>query len=565
MADPKRVDAGGSGVANLTSLLDLLGGQKGTTTTTSDTSSLKDLLGNLQGTNYDQVLQSIFSQAGGKIPGLTAGLSNAVGARTGGNSAVGVQLGKLLQDTVLKGAAQTAQLQQGNQQLQAQVGSAIANGNKTTNTTQGTNTGKAAKSLAVLQLGSKLLGSDTGKQLLAKGKGLFGDLLGNSGGAGADVSSAPSLGFDAGTAFAPNNFSDVGTTFDAAGGIGSGLFDTGNLFSDVGGQAGADAGGAIVDAGSSAGDVAGDINWDSLDLGFADGGLVGRDKPTPINYPSSKTLLPTPEGGTPNGYADGGIVRSGGGRRSSAPTFETPNPTTSSAVQSPTATLNPSRNPRGDLVLPGLDLESGPGIGPSAASEAAGSGTAQSVAVGNAVGQAVANAVMSSVVGPVATIGFNSAAPAIGMAPNQSALSQAISAIANALGIGSSGVNPDGTSDTSPTATGTSSVADAANADSDAGTGDSGTSGVGGDSGGSNGSTSAGGVGGPGDADSGGTGYKSGGEINGKGSGTSDSNVVRVSNGEYIIPADVVNQLGVRFFDELKNHFHTASDVQNAK
>ncbi len=47
--------------------------------------------------------------------------------------------------------------------------------------------------------------------------------------------------------------------------------------------------------------------------------------------------------------------------------------------------------------------------------------------------------------------------------------------------------------------------------------------------------------------------YSRGGLVHGAGSGTSDSNVARVSAGEYIIPADVVSRLGVPFFNALRS------------
>lgn len=46
-------------------------------------------------------------------------------------------------------------------------------------------------------------------------------------------------------------------------------------------------------------------------------------------------------------------------------------------------------------------------------------------------------------------------------------------------------------------------------------------------------------------------GFATGGYIRGPGTGTSDSIMARLSNGEYVIPANVVRQLGVGFFDQL--------------
>jgi hypothetical protein len=46
-------------------------------------------------------------------------------------------------------------------------------------------------------------------------------------------------------------------------------------------------------------------------------------------------------------------------------------------------------------------------------------------------------------------------------------------------------------------------------------------------------------------------GYAEGGEVQGPGTGTSDSVPIAASAGEYVIPADVVSYLGTAFFDRL--------------
>lgn len=58
------------------------------------------------------------------------------------------------------------------------------------------------------------------------------------------------------------------------------------------------------------------------------------------------------------------------------------------------------------------------------------------------------------------------------------------------------------------------------------------------------------------------TGFKEGGEVDGPGTGTSDSIVARLSDGEYVVPADVVEMLGVEFFDGLRDAFHTPVSMQ---
>lgn len=146
-------------MAGIAALLQSLGGQRATSSTNAgDTAALQSVLQQLQGTNYEQLLQSIFAQAGGQIPGLQAAYGNAIGARSGGNTAVQAALQKLLQQTTLLGQQQIAQQQAQNLQTQTQAAQGIAQATRgtTTKQTSGTNLGQAAQMIAGLQLFSKL-------------------------------------------------------------------------------------------------------------------------------------------------------------------------------------------------------------------------------------------------------------------------------------------------------------------------------------------------------------------------------------------------------------------------
>lgn len=118
-------------------------GGGGTSTTTGysspgDTAALQALLGELGGANYQQVLESIFAQAGGKIPGFMAALQNSVGARSGSNSAVAGMLQRLLAETALQGQAQIADLGLRNANIRAQIGANIAQATRGTHQSQTT-------------------------------------------------------------------------------------------------------------------------------------------------------------------------------------------------------------------------------------------------------------------------------------------------------------------------------------------------------------------------------------------------------------------------------------------
>lgn len=56
-----------------------------------------------------------------------------------------------------------------------------------------------------------------------------------------------------------------------------------------------------------------------------------------------------------------------------------------------------------------------------------------------------------------------------------------------------------------------------------------------------------------------------GGIVSGPGTGISDSIPAKLSDGEYVIPADVVKAKGIKFFDELLDKHHTPAAVQAAR
>jgi hypothetical protein len=125
-------------VTQADALLKLLGGTK-TTTSPGDTGALQKTFADLQGTDYEAMLKAIFQQAGGQIPGLQQALGNAIGARSGGNSAVQAALQKLLAQTSTGAMDQVAKLQAQNFATQVQAGNSIAQATQGTTKKEGTN------------------------------------------------------------------------------------------------------------------------------------------------------------------------------------------------------------------------------------------------------------------------------------------------------------------------------------------------------------------------------------------------------------------------------------------
>lgn len=179
-------------LAGIMSLLQSLGGTQTTQTTNpGDTAALQNVLGQLRGADYSAMLQSIFQQAGGQIPGLQQALGNAIGARSGSNSAVQAALSKLLQQTTVAAQDQMAKQQLANQQAQIQAGQGIASATRGTQTTQNQGTNikagatNLAKGTALLQLLSSAAKA-TGSGNIQEALGKLGTSLG--------LSSAPAAG-----------------------------------------------------------------------------------------------------------------------------------------------------------------------------------------------------------------------------------------------------------------------------------------------------------------------------------------------------------------------------------
>lgn len=169
---------------NIAQLLKLFGGEKRTEAASADTGPLRAILSSLQGDQTAQqtaLLESIFQQAGAKIPGLQSQLVNATGTRTANNGGLAAMLQSLMQQTTLQAQQQIAAQNQRNQELQIQAASRLADSTRSATTKSGIDIKSGAGQLAA---GTALL------QLLASGKKLFEDKTAKSG-AAAGVASSP--------------------------------------------------------------------------------------------------------------------------------------------------------------------------------------------------------------------------------------------------------------------------------------------------------------------------------------------------------------------------------------
>ena len=611
-------------LAGVAALLQTLGGQRQTTTTSpGDISALQQVFA--QGQNFDPnaLLQTIFQQAGGQIPGFQRAFGNAVGARSGGNSAVSAALQKLLMETSLAGqekvAAQTLQ----NQQNQGQVAGSIANATKGTTSSQktGTDMGQALKLLMMMQLAGKTGVTDKLGSIFGVGGASGG---GTTGTASAPAATAPAATQSAAPAAISSPVSGglpVGTALGAAGDIfsqpGMGSMDWTNgatladgfasfsdMFADqannLATMEGIDPMDALMGVTDGFGTITGGGSNFIDDLlsgigsifGFADGGLVGRDGQSTTDEEKIEDSVQRrfDPGNTNNQvldlirelmpqFADGGIVT--GPSRGNRPvnTLQSANPITTGAVNSPMVqqpATRPQQQPGGNTNIgsgtTGINLSNvindGASVGaPGTPGGNAGisQGMASAIGLGlGLLGMGPMGGVVAGMLSPNATPGSvlgNQLGAVLGLPVNA-----VTNAVTNTLAPTTDGQTGGGYNSTAGISAGEPGVANDFGAISSGVTGPGAVEGIdlgqlGFDLGDALGASDAaagdnGAVGDAAAAGIGGGGMKNGGEVKGPGSGTSDSIIARLSDGEYVIPADVVDTIGVDFFDALRAAIH---------
>ena len=154
-------------LGQLQALLGLMGGG-GTTTTTSatNTAPLQGVLSQLQGVDYNALLQGIFQQAAGQIPGLQSAYGRAVGARSSGNAPMQAALQELLKATTLEGQKQIATQQNQNLATQATAASNLIGKQQTT--AQNSQLGQLAGILGLAQAAKQLGGYKSIQDMFAE-------------------------------------------------------------------------------------------------------------------------------------------------------------------------------------------------------------------------------------------------------------------------------------------------------------------------------------------------------------------------------------------------------------
>lgn len=310
MAGEKTVPTGDGGMGVLQLLNSIVGSDTKTKSTANiaPLQSVMDQIAASQGTMGQQLLESIFSQAAGAVPGIMGNTFNASGSRAPSTQMAGT-LQKLMADTVRQAQAQFVQQQQQAQNMQLQAASQIANATRGQTTSQKSRASdtlaKAGKVLAANNMIQKL----TGKNLINSGANALKGLLTPSTPSLAATSynplstsfSAPLFGGSSMTSFgSPDVLSMFGITSPMSGETGS-LPDLGGVTAGTETplySTGSDVSGSLS-ALPSAADIASIMGGEiaPTDLGSYDFSGVQMQGFQPTAQPDAAGLSSSPSGG----------------------------------------------------------------------------------------------------------------------------------------------------------------------------------------------------------------------------------------------------------------------------
>lgn len=528
--------------SQLPALISTLMGEKQTTGSSSTTKGNTDALQQVfqramtqSGAGVpemQQLILSIFQEGAAKVPELAQAYASSVGARTSNNSGLMLALQDLNRKMSTDAAMAITNNQQKNLAIANDSAAQIANADKTVTNNQSTAKGAKTNPLIPILAGWGL------NKAGAKG-GILDKLFKSDKDATnvTDVTSTPisspitSNNVDMDSAANFNNSATIAPIVDGGTDFNIADFGPDPMSVDFGPEANADFG--IGDFDPLAAVDATDFDFDfsgfeeafgDFDLGFANGGVVGA-----IGKVNKQ----------PKGYANGGIVRN---KTYMGDTAQRPQP--ASMAENVAAQVAPPKatNSTTTKVRPRRpDPETPDNVG--------GIGITNADNTGGVVGTpAQNNAIALGLVSTMASLATGIPVAVINAAIGGKSLTSAAIGNLSSIGTGTtSGTTaPDGrgvvsVSDISAITQDDAPPVDASVDSVDGGVSGGGIGGVGGGTG-----PASSGVG-----DAVGPSYANGGHVKGPGTGTSDSIDAKLSDGEYVIPADVVRFLGTKHLDRL--------------
>jgi len=531
-------------------LTQLLGSKQTSSSTPGVTAPLEELFTSAMGASkagvpeMQQLIASIFQEGATKVPELSHAFANATGSRTTGNASLALALGDLNRQLSSQAAQAVLTNQTNNRQIAANAGSGIAQATRGASTTQTNKAGVNPLLLSLLGTGVNKL-DKLGKLDWLKSSTMapvvdgvaipVGDITGSG------MDSFPEFSQPFPDIGGAGDFGSVGTDVLA------GAADSLGFGSDIGFDA------AIPDFDFSFfdPDFGTGADFGSLDLGsflFADGGHVG-----------SRMMRP-------RGYADGGSVTSPTVSRNRAYVPQTARraPAVTASTIAPTRRIPMRQQGTNAADYAADDATTGQGDATSVV--ASPPGVVGTVSENNAAALGFVAAMMAAAIG---VPGLATVANAV--TGGKSLPAMALSNLLATLGLTNNSAGDGGMSNNAAPTTATVSVGegfadDADDADVDApsapgtvgsvsesiGSSDGSGTGVGTSSGSGVSADGSASSGADGDSGVGSTGaYANGGKVKGPGTGTSDSIAARLSDGEYVIPADVVRRIGTDALDRL--------------
>lgn len=304
----------GGGISEITELVKLLTGTQSSSTQTGDTGALSSIIAELGANSPAQqqaVLQSIFQQAAGKIPGIMGNTYNATGSRVAPGQMT-PQLQDLMSQVTLAAQQQMAAQSLQNSQQRIAAAQTIAGANRSAITREATGGTKflqdAGKLLATADVAKKLTGFDAVAKVKSGAKSLFDMATADSGAAG--TSGLQLVSGDPGSFGAASDLS--GLNFGSMPGYEgvSSLMPTGvdQLVATLGGDSGSsaaslDIGGLMSSADSiTSADVNAVTNWngnvDGSTLSNSDWDAMGDDA---TNFSSGSNASASARSGTSYG------------------------------------------------------------------------------------------------------------------------------------------------------------------------------------------------------------------------------------------------------------------------
>lgn len=305
----------GGGISEITDLVKLLTGTQTSSAQTGDTGALSSIIAELGANSPAQqqaVMQTIFQQAAGKIPGIMGNTYNATGSRAAPGQ-LSPQLQDLMSQVTLAAQQQMAAQSLQNSQQRIAAAQTIAGANRSAVTREATGGTKflqdAGKLLATADVAKKLTGFDAVAKVKSGAKSLFDMATADSGAAGTSgmqlVSGDPGSfgaagdlsglnfgsmpGYEGVSSLMPTGIDQLVATLGGDSGSSAASLDIGGLMSSADSITSADVNAVTNWNGNTDGSTLSNSDWDAMGddaTNFSSGSDASASSGSGTNYGS---------------------------------------------------------------------------------------------------------------------------------------------------------------------------------------------------------------------------------------------------------------------------------------